>query len=355
MSNNHRKEAEAIGWKAIDNALYKIYKGEEPKHMAPILPFMLGGEEPLNGISAYKRMDPVPHWHYITYGFSELYEKESDDPERSGFGFELTFRVRSDEDEPPAWAFNFLNNLAKYIFKSGNYFANGHYLNANGPIALEIDTELKAAAFVYDPELPAINTLNGKVEFLQVVGITLDEELAIKSWKSTRVLDLFSKYLPLYITDLKRKSLMDNSDIEKAVGEGIKADGSNTGTLFTNQLNWTVEKKFLSAASYKVVIGALVVRDMLKVLPGRIPKGNELTVLGYEKALVFKPGRTADVHLKKEKLIITVNDELYNELMGNLLNKSKEIVFKSVKGLIIQVEKTEIRNRMGEVEQVIDL
>jgi hypothetical protein len=203
--------------------------------------------------------------------------------------------------------------------------------------------------------LPAINTLNGKVEFLQVVGITLDEELAIKSWKSTRVLDLFSKYLPLYITDLKRKSLMDNSDIEKAVGEGIKADGSNTGTLFTNQLNWTVEKKFLSAASYKVVIGALVVRDMLKVLPGRIPKGNELTVLGYEKALVFKPGRTADVHLKKEKLIITVNDELYNELMGNLLNKSKEIVFKSVKGLIIQVEKTEIRNRMGEVEQVIDL
>ncbi|WP_026073885.1 hypothetical protein [Acetivibrio cellulolyticus] len=39
----------------------------------------------------------------------------------------------------------------------------------------------------------------------------------------------------------------------------------------------------------------------------------------------------------------------------NLLNKSKEIAFKSVNGLIIQVEKTEIRNRMGEVAQIIDL
>ena len=99
MSNNRGKEVEAIGW---DNALYKIYKGAEPKHMAPIIPFILGGDNPLDGISAYKRMDPVPHWHYITYGFSELYEKESDDRERSGFGFELTLKVRSDKDEPPA-------------------------------------------------------------------------------------------------------------------------------------------------------------------------------------------------------------------------------------------------------------
>lgn len=355
MPNNDKKEVEAIGWKAIDNALDRIYKGVEPKHMAPLIPYMLGGEDPLNGISAYKRVEPVPYWHYITYGFSELHEKESDNPELSGFGFELTFRVRSDDEEPPAWAFNFLNNLAKYIFNSGNYFANGHYLNANGPIALETDTELMAVAFVHDPELPAIKTPNGRVEFLQVVGITLDEELAIKSWMSTKVMDLFSRHLPCYITDLERESLMKNPDIQKAVEEGIKVDGSNTGSLFTRQLNWAVEKRFLSASSYKVVIGAITVRDMMKVLPGRIPKGSELTIVGKDRSLIFKPGRMSGVHLSKGKLAITVNDDLYNELMDNLLNKSKEIVFKSVKGLTMQVEKTEIRNQRGEIEQIIDL
>jgi len=35
----------------------------------------------------------VPHWHIVGYGMSELYAKETDDPEESGWGFELTFRV----------------------------------------------------------------------------------------------------------------------------------------------------------------------------------------------------------------------------------------------------------------------
>ena len=49
------------------------------------------------GISIYRAEDP-PHWHFVTYGFSELYSKESDDPAVSGWGFELTFRlVRGEE------------------------------------------------------------------------------------------------------------------------------------------------------------------------------------------------------------------------------------------------------------------
>ncbi|KAG1606612.1 hypothetical protein G6F45_013943 [Rhizopus arrhizus] len=44
---------------------------------------------------------PVPHWHYITYGFSELYAKESSDADASGYGSELTFRLAA-VDEPGA-------------------------------------------------------------------------------------------------------------------------------------------------------------------------------------------------------------------------------------------------------------
>ena len=35
----------------------------------------------LSGISAYKNVDPCPHWHFVTYGFSELWAKESADPD----------------------------------------------------------------------------------------------------------------------------------------------------------------------------------------------------------------------------------------------------------------------------------
>jgi hypothetical protein len=57
----------------------------------------LGGQDPLDGISVYWADAPVPHWHYITYGFSELYAKESSDAAASGYGFraDLPPRCRS--------------------------------------------------------------------------------------------------------------------------------------------------------------------------------------------------------------------------------------------------------------------
>ena len=90
----------------------------------------------------------------VTYGFSELYDKESDNLEESGYGFELTFRLakREDEEEPPAWALNLLQNMGRYVFNSGNVFRSGDYLDANGPICLGADTQLTALAFTLDPE-----------------------------------------------------------------------------------------------------------------------------------------------------------------------------------------------------------
>jgi hypothetical protein len=51
----------------------------------------LGGNDPLDGISVY---DGGDFWHFVTYGFSDLYEKETKDPEWSGFGFELTMKLK---------------------------------------------------------------------------------------------------------------------------------------------------------------------------------------------------------------------------------------------------------------------
>ncbi len=155
MQDDH-DDTDTPGWDAINAALAPLYAGQEPRHFGTALPYTLGGQDPLDGISVYWADAPVPHWHYITYGFSELYAKESSDADASGYGFELTFRLAAEAGEnagstPPVWPMNLLQNLARYVFASGNVFEDGHHLNANGPIALETDTRLCHLAFIADP------------------------------------------------------------------------------------------------------------------------------------------------------------------------------------------------------------
>src|SRR5215468_9383855 len=190
----------APGWEAIDAALRRVYGEKEPRHYGPIIHARIGGPDPIDGTSIYEVESPS-HWHYVTYGMSELYAKESENAHTSGWGFEFTFRLaRHGEAEPPVWVMNFLNNLARYVFKTGNVFGVGHHLNLNGPIALEAETEIRAIAFAADPQLGRISTPNGSLEFLQVVGLTVDELEAIQTWNTKPFLDLLAKSNPLLLT-----------------------------------------------------------------------------------------------------------------------------------------------------------
>ena len=146
------------GWDAINAALARLYPGQAPRHYGTGLSHTLGGEDPLDGVSIYWNPTPRPHWHYISYGLSELYDKQSDDPQESGFGFELSFRLaaapeQDSSSEPPLWPLDLLQNLARYVFRSGYVFEAGHHLDANGPIALDEPTQLRHLAFVPDPQL----------------------------------------------------------------------------------------------------------------------------------------------------------------------------------------------------------
>src|SRR5438105_6801810 len=109
MVDETDKTDDASGWDAIDAALRTIYGDREPYHVGTVVPYALGGPDPIHGISAYKNVDPRPHWHFVTYGFSELWAKESSEPDVSGFGFELTFRpaCHAKEEKPPTWALHF--------------------------------------------------------------------------------------------------------------------------------------------------------------------------------------------------------------------------------------------------------
>lgn len=89
-----------------------------------------------------------PHWHYVTFGLSDLHgdgrvhvSENIENPEqRSGMGFELTFRLikrssvngenKQQDDLPPIWPANLLQQLARYVFQTGNRLCAGKSLSA---------------------------------------------------------------------------------------------------------------------------------------------------------------------------------------------------------------------------------
>jgi hypothetical protein len=200
----------APGWDAIDDRLREVYGDQEPRHWGSIIKHMLGGPDPLDGISAYECPDGgTPHLHFCTYGYSSLYyDEESVGGEYSRFGFEMTFRLATPLPPPeePNWVLNLLNNLARYVFQSGRWFEQHHWIPANGPIRSDYPTDLVGLAFLLDPALAPIDTPHGRVEFVQAFGITAGELERIKSKAATceQVIEGHRRGNQLLITDLDR-------------------------------------------------------------------------------------------------------------------------------------------------------
>jgi suppressor of fused len=296
------------GWDAITQALRKIYGDTEPRHLAPILPAMLGGNDPLDGISAFKSsFGGREHWHLVTYGYSELYAKETDDAEVSGYGFEMTLRVIDPEspDSVPMWAVSFLQNLARYVFRTGNAFASGHHTTLNGPIALGRDTALEAAAFLPDPELPPIETPNGKVEFLQVVGLTQDEYDATKAWDTVKLLGVLAEHDRALVTDLPRKSWLGRPEIRALVEAGAARDGSSMGMFFTTRGS-------LDAAATPPVLGVAAngLDDLKRMIRARLAFGRPAILCWPKGGVELTAGETTQLCEDAEgtTLVLDVQD-----------------------------------------------
>ena len=199
--------SEVPGWQAIAAKLASLYGEQEPKHWGTVMRYSEGGPDPLDGISAYRAEDP-PHWHYVTFGFSEPYQKTSKNKQESGWGFELSFRLqrRKGEKSPPEWPLPFLQKLARYVFNTGNAFGDEHYIAWGGPITPQERTQLEALVFSTDPVLSEIKTPHGKLKFLRVIGTTAEEHAFAGEEGPEKLLARLLKDNPLGVVDLKRKS-----------------------------------------------------------------------------------------------------------------------------------------------------
>ncbi len=202
--------ATTAGWDAITQALCKQYPEQtEPTHYAPIVSYRLGGDDPLDGISIY---DGGSFYHFVTYGFSELYEKESEQRDYSGFGFELTLKVAKDgirkREREQKNICGILQTIARMSFESGEIFRPEEYIYTGQTTGMDADGTSAITGFLTmeDEALGTIDTPNGSVQFVQLVGATDAELRQLVDGKQT-VQELL-RHIPGGITDYLRPSCL---------------------------------------------------------------------------------------------------------------------------------------------------
>jgi suppressor of fused-like protein len=191
---------DAPGWSAIEQAVASLVAGQEPLHWGT---GNLPDQDGLYGLNAYQQPDG---WLLVTLGLSELFDKISENPATSGWGFELTMRTPADGNpQPPTWALTLLATLGNYVYNTRKPFAEGHRMSPGGPITGGMPaTQLVALAFTADPQLAAVDTPNGRLEFLTVIGITDHELQQMKETSTSHVIGDLKKQSPLLLTDPNR-------------------------------------------------------------------------------------------------------------------------------------------------------
>ena len=206
----NQNEISAHGWDAITEEAERIYPGQkDPKHYGALIKWRLGGPDPLDGISIY---DGGDYWHFVTYGLSELYEKESEDKEWSGYGMEFTFKLKKDKYENEEMEIKcicgLLQQIAKITFKNGEIFNPYEYLYTGQTEGIDSKQISNITGFITIPDtkFQTLNTENGRVDFVEFIGATDAELKALKN-KEITVKELYEK-IGSDITNYNRQSVI---------------------------------------------------------------------------------------------------------------------------------------------------
>lgn len=210
ITNTNEKNITAKGWDAITEECENTYPNQKnPKHYGTLINWMFGGNDPLEGISIY---DGGDYWHFVTYGLSELYEKESDNKEISGYGMEFTFKLKKDdyedEENEIKHICSLLQQIARITFTKGETFKEYEFLYTGQTTGIDAKMKSNITGFITIPDtnFKSIDTPNGKVNFVEFIGVTNAELLALRN-KELDVKTLYEK-IGSDITNYNRQSII---------------------------------------------------------------------------------------------------------------------------------------------------
>ena len=213
------KETHRYGIDAIENEVKRIHPlWENARYYTPKTAWESGGTEPLEQISIHKEED---YFHFITYGLTELHDKESKDQTKSGFGTELTLKLKrgeyknqSEERKELLYIALLLQKFAKYIIQENSivkpyedtYLVKGSSLRKSIGIDIAGTSNIVAFITVPDKDLQSLDTPYGRVDFIALIGITKKELQAIRNRKITEK-ELYEK-IGTDVTSYHRKSVI---------------------------------------------------------------------------------------------------------------------------------------------------
>lgn len=207
-TSSETNEVNTQGWDAIEKEFLRVYPGQtKPKHYGTIIKYVMGGNDPLDGISVY---DGGSYWHFVSFGLTEIYDKECENKEISGYGYELTFKLKKekyeDEEAELKNICGILQMVARLVFRNGEVFNPDEFIYTGQTTGIDAFQKSNLTGFILikDPTVESIDTPNGKVDFLELVGMT-DAELKTLSSIAT-VRDIYAE-LGSDITDYHRQSI----------------------------------------------------------------------------------------------------------------------------------------------------
>lgn len=243
------------GLETIYSTLRQIYPDQpNPLQVTALIKYWLGGPDPLDFISMFNNpgspMEGIPsHWHYISAGLSDLHgdgrvHEVNRRDSSSGFGFELTFRLKKQvgETSPPSWPAELLQSLARYVFQTDNMLVSGDHVSWHLPLDQTPSaagqyncnpSHIQHMLMVDDPRVPVITGPLGSIRFIQVVGICIEELQAAQHWNGIAVLDLLKQVPPAggpwLVTDMDRieSIFVIKPSLRETVTNGIEKEGSN--------------------------------------------------------------------------------------------------------------------------------
>ena len=204
------KKSNAPGFDAITNKCEEVYPGQtDPKRYGTIISWEMGGKDPLKSIAIY---DGGEYWHFVTYGLSDLYKKTTKNKDLSGYGMEFTLKLKKLKSENEELEIKcicgVLQHIARITFEQGEIFKPNEYIYTGQKEGIDYNSKSNITGFItkLDDKLGEIDTINGKVIFVEFTGVT-DKELKQILDNKLTVKELYEK-LGTDITSYNRETVV---------------------------------------------------------------------------------------------------------------------------------------------------
>src|SRR5699024_1697296 len=119
---------------------------------------------------------------------------------------------------------------------------------------------------------------------------------------------------------------------------GIEEDGSSTGLLYVDSLQWEAPtKKFFGKNPAVLTIGKKTATVVKKLLRGRLLKNRTLTLSSPEVKVSFLIGGDSHYLVKGSSIEITLNEWLIIQFINELQANKSEIEVKTEEPFILRI------------------